>query len=191
MASVIDICNMALDLAEGETINALPPIEDTPNSRLCNRHYTQCRDELQREYRWNFNKTSVSLALLTTLPTGNWTYAYQLPTNFMKFYQFVGDDNLEIEYDIYEGKQLLCNESTAKIIYGRKVTEPVAFDSVFIKSLTYRLASRIAPKLTNSRTKTADLFQQAEAFAASAAGVDSQDTPEEKAEQSTWLNARN
>jgi len=181
---------MALDLAEGETITGLPPIEDSSNARLCDRHYEQCRDELQRGFRWNFNRSSKALALLASVPEGNWTYAYQLPTDYMKFYQFVGDNNLEIPYEIYEDKQLLTNDTTGKIVYGKKITDSVKFDTLYIKALSFTLAARMSPKLTNSRTKTADLEQKALAFAASGAGVDAQDSPEEKAEQSSWLNSR-
>ena len=51
MASVVDICNGALNQLGASTILTLT--EDSKNARLCNARYTQVRDSLFRSHLWN------------------------------------------------------------------------------------------------------------------------------------------
>ncbi|BCV03963.1 MAG: hypothetical protein CM15mV76_490 [uncultured marine virus] len=46
MASVVDICNSALNLLGASTISALT--EDSKNARLCNQRYEPIRDRMFR-----------------------------------------------------------------------------------------------------------------------------------------------
>ena len=48
MASVVDICNGALNQLGASTILSLT--EDSKNARLCNARYTQVRDSLFRSH---------------------------------------------------------------------------------------------------------------------------------------------
>ena len=51
MASVVDICNGALNQLGATTIVSLT--EDSKNGRLCNARYTQIRDSVFRSHPWN------------------------------------------------------------------------------------------------------------------------------------------
>ena len=51
MASVVDICNGALNQLGATTILSLT--EDSKNARLCNSRYTQVRDSVFRSHPWN------------------------------------------------------------------------------------------------------------------------------------------
>ena len=66
MASVVDICNGALNQLGATTILSLT--EDSKNARLCNSRYTQVRDSLFRSHPWNCLQKRVELAADTAKP---------------------------------------------------------------------------------------------------------------------------
>ena len=74
MASVVDICNGALNQLGATTILSLT--EDSKNARLCNARYTQVRDALFRSHPWNCLQKRVQLAADTTAPAWGFTSAY-------------------------------------------------------------------------------------------------------------------
>ena len=49
MASVVDICNSALNLLGASTISALTD-DDTKNARLCNQRYEPVRNRIFRSH---------------------------------------------------------------------------------------------------------------------------------------------
>ena len=51
MASVVDICNSALNLLGASTISSLT--EDSKNARLCNQRYEPIRNRMFRSHAWN------------------------------------------------------------------------------------------------------------------------------------------
>ena len=74
MASVVDICNGALNQLGATTILSLT--EDSKNARLCNSRYTQVRDAVFRSHPWNCLQKRVELAADTTAPAWGFSYAY-------------------------------------------------------------------------------------------------------------------
>lgn len=59
MASVVDICNSALNMLGGNTIISLT--ETSKNARLCNQRYELVRDAVFREHPWNCLQKESSL----------------------------------------------------------------------------------------------------------------------------------
>ena len=51
MASVVQICNSALNQLGASSITALT--DDSKNARLCNERYTTIRDAVFRAHPWN------------------------------------------------------------------------------------------------------------------------------------------
>ena len=60
MASVVDICNSALNLLGASTISTIT--EDTKNARLCNQRYEPIRNRVFRSHNWNCLIKRVQLA---------------------------------------------------------------------------------------------------------------------------------
>ena len=60
MASVVNMCNSALNLLGASTISSLT--EDTKNARLCNQRFTPIRDRVFRSHNWNCLIKRVQLA---------------------------------------------------------------------------------------------------------------------------------
>ena len=78
MASVVEICNLALSNIRAGSINNIN--EKTVAAENCKLKYNVLRDQLLRDAPWKFAHVVEPLALLTvTLP--GWTYAYQHPSD--------------------------------------------------------------------------------------------------------------
>ena len=82
MASVVDICNSALNLLGASTISALT--EDTKNARLCNQRYEPIRNRVFRSHNWNCLIKRVQLAADSTGPVVEYTYGYTLPSDCLR-----------------------------------------------------------------------------------------------------------
>ena len=65
MASVVDICNSALNLLGASTITTLT--EDSKNARLCNQRYEPIRDRTFRSHAWNCLTKEFSLQKIVQL----------------------------------------------------------------------------------------------------------------------------
>jgi hypothetical protein len=83
----------------------------------------------------------------TDEPLSEWDYAYDLPTDFLRMkkpYEGVVSGETELEYTYsLEGKQILSNESSMKIRYIKRVTDPPSFDPLFVEVLVLQLALKM------------------------------------------------
>ena len=65
MASVVDICNLALaHLGDDATISSIDPPEGSAQAEHCKRFYTSARDTLLQLHPWNFASKRIALAEL-------------------------------------------------------------------------------------------------------------------------------
>lgn len=147
-ASEVQICNNALIKLGGNTIISLS--DDTKVGRLCNKMYTIVRDDLLRAHIWNFALVRVTLARLATTPAFDYDFEYQLPSDCLRVIRI---DDSRGEYRI-EGRKLLTDENTIKLLYIKRVTDTSQFDSSFDNVLALKLASELAYSITNSVSLT-------------------------------------
>jgi len=82
MASVVDICNSALNLLGASTISALT--DDTKNARLCNQRYEPVRNRIFRSHPWNCLIKRVQLAQDSAAPVIEFANQYTLPTDCLR-----------------------------------------------------------------------------------------------------------
>lgn len=79
--SDVDICNLALQKLGAQPIVSL--LDVNPRAQTLNNCYALYRDMLQRK-RWNFNRAYAVLPTLTFTPPFEYTYAYQLPDDYLR-----------------------------------------------------------------------------------------------------------
>lgn len=184
MASVIDICNLALNEIGEESIMDL--LENSKQSRLCNQFYDLSRDMLLRAHPWNFATKRVELAMLTETPVFDYSYAFQLPTDCLKIQQT--DDR----YDHYkvEGRKVLSNNSSVKILYTARITDTEQFDSLFVETLSLMLASRISFNLSDNNALSQSLYAKYEAALRRAKAMDGQEGVMDTIIADQWLQSR-
>lgn len=151
MATEVSICSNALRRLGDDPITSLT--DDTERARLCNAFYQDSRDLVLRSHPWNFAITRASLAQLSDTPAYGYNYMYALPTDpyclrvlEMEYADYI----FKIENDATNGRVLVTNESTAKILYIARITNPTLFDSMFVETLTSKLAADLAYPITGS-----------------------------------------
>lgn len=209
MASVVEICNFALQELGANYISSLN--ENSPESRECNLRYDSVRRSLLRMHHWNFAIKRVALSRETTTPAFNYSYQYALPSDFLKIimtsteelYQsdfgvvknsefYVGNPvgNNYIDKYKLENKKLLSNDSSVSIIYVADITDTGQFDSTFTELLQRLLCAKITKKLTGSQSEANDKLALFEKEFENFANIDSQEGSIDIINTSSYLSAR-
>ena len=153
MASVVDMCNSALNLLGASTISALT--DDSKNARLCNQRYEPVRDRVFRSHAWNCLHKRVQLAQNSTAPVIEYTYAYALPSDCLRVLKVHNGttDSIQsaIDYKL-EGKNIVTDEGTVYLIYIALDTDPNNYDSYLQESISHQLAADLCYAITNNAT---------------------------------------
>ncbi len=152
MASVVDICNGALNQLGASTILSLT--EDSKNARLCNARFTQIRDGVFRSHPWNCLQKRVQLAADSTAPAWGFTQQYTLPADCLRVLTILDYD---ADYKI-EGRKILTDNSSMKILYISRVTDPNEYDELLRETLSAALAADIAYAITSSNPTASNMF---------------------------------
>ena len=156
MASVVDICNSALNALGASTIISLT--ENSKNARLCNQRYEPVRDAIFRSHPWNCLQKRVELAKDTTAPVFEFSNAYTLPADSLRILKSENSNLSNNEKFRIEGKKLLTNEDTIKILYVAKITDTTQYDTSLIETLSAKLAAELCYPITQSSTLMDRMF---------------------------------
>ena len=152
MASTVDICNGALNQLGATTILSLT--EDSKNARLCNSRFTQVRDAVFRSHPWNCLQKRVELAADTTAPAWGFSYAYTLPADCLRLLRILDyDSNYKVE-----GRKILSNTSSMKILYIGRVTDPNEYDESLRETLSAALGADIAFAVTSNNQTATNMY---------------------------------
>jgi|TARA_B110000914_G_scaffold195149_1_gene183639 hypothetical protein len=152
MASVVDICNGALNQLGATTILSLT--EDSKNARLCNSRFTQVRDALFRTHPWNCLQKRTELAKDTATPAWGFSSAFTLPADCLRLLYIIDyDSNHKVE-----GRKILSNTDTMKILYIGRITDPNEYDELLRETLSASLAADIAYGVTSSNPVAQNMY---------------------------------
>jgi len=157
MASDVDIINSGLNLIGATNITSRT--EDSKAARVTNQRYDFVRDGVFRAHPWHCLVKRQELAADTTDPVMEFSNAYQLPADCLRVLR---DQYLDTIYRV-EGRRIVTDESTIKIIYIARITDPNEYDALLMECISARLAADCAFALTASRTLAADMFALYEA----------------------------
>ena len=152
MASIVDICNGALNQLGASTILTLT--EDSKNARLCNARYTQVRDSVFRSHPWNCLQKRLQLAADSDAPAWGFTKQYTLPADCLRVLTILDYD---ADYKI-EGRKILTDNSTMKILYISRIEDPNEYDELLRETLSAALAADIAYAITSSNPTATNMF---------------------------------
>jgi len=192
MASVVDICNGALNQLGATTILSLT--EDSKNARLCNSRYTQVRDAVFRTHPWNCLQKRVELAASTTTPAWGYSYQYDLPGDCLRLLRILDYDS---DYKV-EGRSILSNNSSMKISYISRVTDSNQYDELLRETLSAALGADIAYAVTSNNTTSQNMITSYQEKLRDARFVDStegynttqQDGMSDVIDAGTFINSR-
>jgi hypothetical protein len=169
MDAAVDICNDALSGVSQREIMSLD--DETAEARLCRRHFRNTMREVLRVAQWRCARRRVMLSPLEEKPAFGWHEQFQLPADFVRLVSFNGErcDGVSGPLFEIEGRRLLANAGSARVIYVRDVTmdgEPGLKD---MDALLYRTAAiALAAKLAGvfaPNSKLPEKFKQDLVFA--------------------------
>ena len=191
MASVIDICNSALNLLGASTISALT--DDSKNARLCNQRYEPIRNRVFRSHAWNCLTKRVQLAQDSTAPVVEYANQYTLPADCLRVLKIhtgsadsISDD---IDYAV-EGRKIKTDEGTVYLVYISLVTDPNEYDSYLQESISHQLAADICYAVTNNATLAKNYMERADERLREARFIDSTENALGTIESNEFTNAR-
>lgn len=179
MPSVVDICNEAMDLLGAATITSLT--ENSKEARLCNRRFETVRDTVLRAHNWNIAITRKELAKDSASPAFGFTNQFTLPTEpyclrVISLHTSNVDNDIS-PYDVQamfkiEGRKVLTDEDTCRIIYIGRVTDTEQYDSLLSSTIAHKLASETAYAITGSTSVAQQTFSLYEARLKEARSMD-------------------
>lgn len=179
MASVVQICNMALSHIGSEArVSSISPPDGSVEAGHCATFYDLARTELLEPGNWAFSLARAALAQ-TVNPSTAWAYAYAKPADCeralrvlrpgaaatvfaqdLQRYPHV-DDRDGAPFDT-EGELILSNEPDAVLVYVRDTTDTTRFPASYTSALSYLLASYLAGPIIkgNEGTKIGDAMRE-------------------------------
>ena len=146
MASVVEICNNALNQLGASTILSLT--EDSKNARLCNARYESIRNAVFRSHSWNCLMARQELAADTTTPAWGWAKQFTLPSDCLRV---ITISDYDYDYKI-EGRKIMANVSPIKLQYIKLVTDPNEYDTLLAETISAALAADISFAVTANAT---------------------------------------
>ncbi len=199
MPSKTDIANFALGLIAEETITSLTDNSET--ARKCLLHLAPTVREVLELAPWRSCRKRKSLVEISTPPEFGWARQFALPNDFAAIAMF---NNIEVDYRLrplfeIEGRVLMTNEDTAKIVYVQDVTKTDSdadyglLGALQVRVIYTLLASKLAWHIQQNRTQQESLYQQFEMELRRAKGRNARQAWSERVDsgyESDWLKAR-
>jgi hypothetical protein len=198
VASQVEICNRALTKIGGARITSLA--DACKGARVMSALWdTVRRAELRKRF-WSFALRRASLASLGTAPGWGFALAYQLPSDFLRLVQ-VSDvyivpgltDYREGDDSAYAIEGLkLCTDFPAplKMRYVADVTDPGAFDALFVEVLSSKLAYEACYDITQSNQGREAAAQDYKMAVVEAARANAIEKPPQGFPDDSWMLGR-
>ena len=191
MASVVNMCNSALNLLGASTISSLT--EDTKNARLCNQRYEPIRDRVFRSHNWNCLIKRIQLAQDSTGPVVEYTYGYTLPTDCLRVMKISNGSTDSIASDLdykVEGRKIVTDITTIYLVYIALITDPNEYDSYLREAVSHQLAADICYAITNNSTLANNYMTRADERLREARFIDATENSLDTVEANEFTDAR-
>lgn len=199
MAVITDVINDALSEI------GVPPISDPNEPSEQGRRglalYPRIVRTEFRRHAWNFALTRTTLAETGVAPTWGYKYAFNLPVNHLRLWQFndiyveaLLDDYVNEELAPYaiEGRQILSDYAAPlKIRYIQDMQNDVtSWDSMFRDVVAVKLAAKLEPSLVKNTSRRQLLEQQYDKLLRDAKRCNAIELPPVRQPDGSWMFAR-
>jgi len=146
VADLLDLYNATLTELGQEILSAVT--EDTPRQRALSAQWDRVRRAELRRHGWKCALARRAIAADATAPAFGWSYAYSVPSDFLRAWRIGELPDFRIKYAL-EGRKLLTDESAPLYLQYVKDLETVSeFDALLFDALVYRLAHACCFKIT-------------------------------------------
>lgn len=191
-SSETDIANMALmSLGIKKPIDNLLT-DESNEARYCKRFYAPSRDAMLRSHPWNCAIHRKTITPLAATPDSDWDYQYQLPANphCLRVLQVGEAVDQPIEW-VVEERKLLCNESTIKLVYIKRITDTNEFDPLLVEAISLKMAIKMSMPLAGKSDIKDSLIKELELITLPLARtIDGQEGSTESLIIETWERSR-
>jgi hypothetical protein len=185
----IDVINRALILLGDRQITSRT--ENTERARIMNALFDGIRDKILRECPWNFATEQLSLAADISDPLYGFGNRYAYPSDFLYMIEIQNDEDYTLQ-----GNYIHANSSTGLvggalyIEYVKRVTDMSQADSLFVESLSLKLAHDACENITQSNTKKEQLLRDYENSISMAKRLNGQEKPSKAFVEDAWISVR-
>ncbi len=156
MASDTEIANLALShIGIGKEIANLTT-ENSQEANASRRFFVPSRDEVLRDFPWPFATRFVTLGLIEDDPTEEWDFSYGYPSDAVRMVRLLSgirNDNRQskVSYKVVSGnsgREIYTDLEDAQAEFTFRETDTQRYPPDFVMAFSYKLAMRIAPRLT-------------------------------------------
>ena len=187
-SSGIDICSRALILIGANPITSFQ--DATTEANVAVNVYEDVARAALVNSRFRFATNQEKLPLLSSVPTGRFDIAHQLPTDLLMLHAVTVNDN-PIEYSVYGDKVFSDSATTDELIadYTFRANEKT-WPSYFTLAVEYSLAIIFATSIARDSSLATLMQTQAERMMAKARNLDSQQQTTRKLTSSRFITSR-
>ena len=185
MASVIDLCNKALDKLGQGAITSLS--DNTKSARICDRNWPLVRDQVLRDHPWNFAVKRAVLASSETAPAWGFSAQFPLPSDCLRLIEV--RDLSTGEYQVEDG-HIHANATVPYTRPLKRAPGPPVCAGLCVDTAATRLAAEMCEAFTQSTQKKQALFEEYSDSITRAKRVDAQENPPVGFEEDEWVLAR-
>jgi len=193
MASVVNICNMALSqIGSDARVSSISPPDGSVEAGVCADFYNLARTEMLEAGNWQFSLRRAALASVANA-SDVWAFAYAAPSAALMVKRIIqagaGDDAESADF-MQEGDVIYTNEEDAKAVYTVDIVDTTKFSPSFVSALSFLLSSYIAGPLIKGsegmkisdamRQRALFLSGQSNALAANSSSESADFTPSSK-----------
>lgn len=179
------MCNAALRKIGRNTINRLD--EGSEEARICNERFDEILDTLVSMHPWNFAIHRAELAASATDPDFGYTNQYLLPTNPYCLRVLEEDSGYDF---VIEGRYLLSDYGTIKIVYIKRITDVNELSPSFREAFSDYMAAELAIALAGSLQLETLMLQRFQQSFKLARLVDAQEGTAKELPQGSWIDNR-
>lgn len=154
MASIVDVCNVALGSVGAPLINSID--DANTGARLCKANFAIVRDAVLEERPWSFAVLRKTYAREVAVPAFGYLYQYPYGSEVLRVVEAFESEPGDLDYAV-ENRRVLCDVESG--IYARvltRVEDLSLWSPSFTSAVAYRLAALLAVPLVDNRTLQAD-----------------------------------
>jgi len=186
------VANLAASLLKQNPVaNIDPPDRGSKLAKLAAQWYDDARRECLAETDWDFAIKRVQISA-SAAPAFGWSASYQVPSDYIRV-SSIGDEKNPLTSDDYvvENGFIMCDEDAPiDFRYVYDCEDITKFSPKFLIAFVKRLSAYIAAGMTGSLNMAVGLGELADDAISTAKGIDAQQTPPRKVQNSRWARAK-
>ena len=129
--------------------------DGTTQAQAADRLFDMTRDEVLSARPWSFAIKRQNLAAANNLSLTEWSYAFALPSDFIRIVQLNQDEADVIQHRFaIEGRTLYHDKASVALSYVARITDASIYSPAFVEALTLKLAIKFAGSLIQQGQQT-------------------------------------